>query len=417
MRNAWIFFFSVWAAGASFAACVGDAPDAGSNGGDGGGDGGGGDATTGGDSGGGGDGSSDTDAGVDSGPKCGYAGEECCGPPLKDCVNGTACVSGKCKANDIWIVGEYVPVVFQIANTSAHYNGTSWSQVLPIGPADGGTNSYIASVFGFAPGSYLSITQNDLVFNLRPGAPDWNLCGPTGSSTNCPALTTTKQLSSIFGFSTSDYWIAGVDTMLHCNGPTCTPTTTGLPVSFGGGFLAGTSSTNLYYALFNGAYHYDGVSWSTVDGLTDSYVMWARAANDVWGASGNGFQHWDGSGWSSEYGVTRLDGGAFPGSILSLSGSTTDDVWAGGETVAGDGFLIHWDGTSWKEVPIPSGSTGVVSVWTASKIEAYAATYQGSGVPGPILAWDGSHWTSMAAPAVPSGTAWTQIFGSARPRP
>jgi hypothetical protein len=79
--------------------------------------------------------------------------------------------------------------------------------------------------------------------------------------------------------------------------------------------------------------------------------------------------HWNGSAWTS-YGIgdTRW--------VFSLWGTAPNDVWGVGG--AGDGYLGHWDGTSWVHVTsnylghVGGGAPG--DFWTAStELEHHAA--------------------------------------------
>lgn len=84
--------------------------------------------------------------------------------------------------------------------------------------------------------------------------------------------------------------------------------------------------------------------------------------------------------------------------LTAIWGSGKDDVWA----VGAAGTAIHWDGTSWKAHPIPTGhtlfgvwGTGSGELWTAS---TYTAAFRGTIQPADAsVAWD-----SLPAMPVPS---------------
>ena len=72
-------------------------------------------------------------------------------------------------------------------------------------------------------------------------------------------------------------------------------------------------------------------------------------------------------------------------SLESVVAIAPDDVWAGGESFDGvdyHGLALHWDGSTWTEVPTPGGLYGLVAL---ASDDVFAS---GAG----ILHWDGSDW-------------------------
>jgi hypothetical protein len=94
-------------------------------------------------------------------------------------------------------------------------------------------------------------------------------------------------------------------------------------------------------------------------------------------------------------------------SLVSISGSSANDVWAVGD----EGAIIHWDGNSWTEVPsglqtiwVPTGGQSALrGVWSAGPGDAWA-------VGDAILHWDGTSWSVAVAP-VPN-VFWQAVWGA-----
>ena len=64
--------------------------------------------------------------------------------------------------------------------------------------------------------------------------------------------------------------------------------------------------------------------------------------------------HWNGSGWK-----VSPTGTGHPGVVESLAAVDAKDIWAVGDIWAGDSDFLHWDGSTWQEVPvtIPGGGS------------------------------------------------------------
>ncbi|MBP6832170.1 MAG: vanadium-dependent haloperoxidase [Deltaproteobacteria bacterium] len=98
--------------------------------------------------------------------------------------------------------------------------------------------------------------------------------------------------------------------------------------------------------------HYDGARWERVGTATRGDLWWAQAFADgtVWmgGASATLLRHQGG----------RIERFAAPGSaratVFGLWGARPDDVYAVGSTAGRNGFVWHFDGTSWRDTALPS---------------------------------------------------------------
>ncbi|HET9930877.1 MAG TPA: hypothetical protein VFQ35_09330 [Polyangiaceae bacterium] len=80
--------------------------------------------------------------------------------------------------------------------------------------------------------------------------------------------------------------------------------------------------------------------WCVVSGLPKQVTfsaVWGASANDIWIAGESGtLLHWDGSTWTEVPSGTQS-------ALRALSGTSAKDVWAAGL----DGVLLHFDGSSW----------------------------------------------------------------------
>lgn len=119
--------------------------------------------------------------------------------------------------------------------------------------------------------------------------------------------------------------------------------------------------------------HWDGRRWQSVKipgsanwGLNQVEEV---APDDVW-AVGMDYDtrqsvavHWDGHRW------TRTPTPVFPDSavLFDVAARTPTDVWAVGWSRDTDkqrpaGLALHWDGTSWTQVPLPTGTFSLQAV-------------------------------------------------------
>jgi hypothetical protein len=133
--------------------------------------------------------------------------------------------------------------------------------------------------------------------------------------------------------------------------------------------------------------------------------VWAVGAHFEVSKSGPLVQHWDGSTWD-----TLMSGHQRYNSLelTDVDPVATDDVWAVGFTY-GRASSLHWDGSSWSEVPAATGFAGAVflgvtAVSPTDLLVVGKATAAG-GYDIPIAQRsDGSRWTAVPVPR-PAGVA------------
>lgn len=153
--------------------------------------------------------------------------------------------------------------------------------------------------------------------------------------------------------------------------------------------------------------------------------VFGRTATDAWAvgvygnvvkhdANGGLILHWDGTEWTWVHGPNpqflneRLD---------SVSGTSANDVWAVGAIARSQSqppklpWALHWDGTAWSVVPMPSGAVGAgygtgglhavaaisaSNAWTVGKVPSGGAL---------VEHWDGSAWSVASVPATEATAA------------
>ncbi len=129
--------------------------------------------------------------------------------------------------------------------------------------------------------------------------------------------------------------------------------------------------------------------------------------------------HWSGTAWKQV--TSPAPSGALSKSLNAVSAASATDAWAVGfyENSSGANLplAVHWNGTAWKVMksPAPSGGTGIqlTGVSTVSATDALAVgTYTPRGVGNAtfLLHWNGTAWKQMTIP-IPSGATNTRLFG------
>jgi hypothetical protein len=198
----------------------------------------------------------------------------------------------------------------------------------------------------------------------------------------------------------------------------------------GDAWIVGSGGSGVTQAT---TWHWDGRSWQQVvipDGpgtASTLAAVSARAPDDVWAVGGRGsfparqlILHWDGQGWTP-YTAPDLDGEAILSDVVALGRA---DVWAVGSTtvpaptgsapgtVTDRPLAEHWDGRSWRDVPLPEASGRFYGVTGDGHGGIWAAGERPDGR-GFFARWDGARWELSAAPApgapgtaAPSAAVW-----------
>jgi hypothetical protein len=171
--------------------------------------------------------------------------------------------------------------------------------------------------------------------------------------------------------------------------------------------------------------HWNGSAWSIVSspngGVTGNHFSTLQAVtaispSDVWAVGSQAgirnrvpatvplIEHWNGTRWSISPVPT-----AAVGVLESVSATSASDVWAagGGQQNGQSTVALHFDGSSWKLVPVPtppSTSGGLFAVKALSAADAWAVgeSFPNAGGNGKVLTdhWNGTSWQVVTAPPV-----------------
>ena len=175
------------------------------------------------------------------------------------------------------------------------------------------------------------------------------------------------------------------------------------------------------------SWHRDATGWTEVPVPTAGTsllirTLWRLASNDIF-AGGDGVAlHWNGSAWSSLPAPLPTPDTGRAMAINGIFAAGDTDVWAVG-TFVGSGAisaLEHWNGTAWTLYTQQSG------VWLASPTgtfphEAFNGIWGsgagdiwvvGSSDPGKLTHFDGTTWTNVALPNLPSGVTLSDVWGA-----
>jgi hypothetical protein len=342
---------------------------------------------------------------------------------------------------DVWAVSGLVTT--PTATTLAHWNGTTWSNVIV------GSSFNLTAVWAGAP---------DDVWAVAPTGTAVHFDGATWSKKSVGTL---NDLSTVFGFAPNDVWVGGATaTMLHYDGNTWTSVSTGL-FSDDVKSIWGASSSDMWACTSGGTYRGGLQGWSKasntpceqVFGLSSKNVMfrtstrmggWDGKTLDLTALSLTGSQISSVGGeflvssdadTAAQWGVNNLlhgpsfkgldsythrfapffpvlmwssagvsyaisETGAFatttgPGSwnlggsvgttktLDAIYGTSGTDIWAVGPS----GIATHYDGNAWSAQSLQAAT--LTDVWGAAPDDFYAtgaAAYH----------WDGAAWTPLA---------------------
>jgi hypothetical protein len=179
--------------------------------------------------------------------------------------------------------------------------------------------------------------------------------------------------------------------------------------------------------------HWNGSTWTEVaspsPGATDNQLngVLSLAADNAWAVGAADMDtlilHWNGTNWSQV--ASPSPGGVYGASFLnSVSALAANDIWAAGayQVVGyGDTLVLHWDGTSWTQVDSPSPGVQyddvLKSVVMVSTGDGWAVgSYTFNNIRRTLtLHWDGTSWTQVPSPGGGSGDNF--LYGSAATGP
>lgn len=148
------------------------------------------------------------------------------------------------------------------------------------------------------------------------------------------------------------------------------------------------------------------------EGTSHPHGVAAAGPNDIWGVGyvivpggeDNTFIHWDGSTWSN---VPGPDPDTYS-KLNAVSAAASNDVWAAGSygpsSSIGSTMLLHWDGTQWTQAtsPNPGSQHTLFGVVVAGPGDVWAVgRYFSGGIYQTLtLRLVGDVWTHVASPNV-----------------
>ncbi|HEY4178974.1 MAG TPA: hypothetical protein VGM90_19140 [Kofleriaceae bacterium] len=148
--------------------------------------------------------------------------------------------------------------------------------------------------------------------------------------------------------------------------------------------------------------HWNGTSWSASAGVvasTTNTAIWGSSTTDVWVSCTAQMQHWNGTTWST---------GNLSATPNDLDGSSSTDVWSGGDNTGVLHYAAGWTGSS----PAATAPSGVgANVYSIEAMAANDVWACGAG----CAHWNGTAWTTantnLISFAQMYGTATDRVFG------
>lgn len=204
----------------------------------------------------------------------------------------------------------------------------------------------------------------------------------------------TSTYFAMWGTSNKDIWIVGeYGRISHFDGTTWTQVASGVSESLRG---VGGSGPSDVWAIGDKAtiLHYDGTSFTPSaggPGISSVNALWVSSASEVWvGGTSGTLARWNGSAW------TRWPK-QFARDISAMWGSGPSDVWATGGTVVSEVMLLRYNGATWEAQPSPVGLEVPTALWGSGPLDLWM-----TGNYGGLLHWNGATWKK-----VPIGTNHT----------
>ena len=181
--------------------------------------------------------------------------------------------------------------------------------------------------------------------------------------------------------------------------------------------------------------HWGGSQWAYVNspnpGAEDNVLQGVAAdsPSDAWAvgdqinAAGTTLpliEHWNGTAWSVA--IVPSVGQTLGSELTGVAAISPQDAWAVGYFSTSGGqsapnlqqpLALHWNGSQWQSVAMPSPSTGsyesLSAVAAVSSHDVWAVGDDSAGNSALIEHWDGSAWKVVAAPTAVNGGALTGL--------
>jgi photosystem II stability/assembly factor-like uncharacterized protein len=218
--------------------------------------------------------------------------------------------------------------------------------------------------------------------------------GVTLTWTQETSLTGTA-LYGVWGSGPDDVYAVGDGVIVHSNGASWTPQTTG---DYGFRAVWGSSANDVYAVGSGGAVSHtsdQGTTWSqVVIGVAANYGgVWGSSASDVYIVGDSAIAHSTNSGATWNVQANATGEGYF-----HVWGSGPNDVYAVGQNLTGgkNCLVSHTSngGANWIDTTNPCSGIALLGIWGASASEVYVVDGDGFG--------DGGIWRSTN-----SGATWS----------
>jgi hypothetical protein len=296
---------------------------------------------------------------------CQRAADGCLAPVYSECATAQLCIGAACSTVPVVWEAMTVPSatgglhgiwgysgndVFAVGDVIIHYDGIAWGT-----QASGmNTNQFLFDVWGSSSTDVFAVGTGGTI--LHYDGVEWS---PQASGTS-------KYLVAVWGSSSSDVFAAGDSLILHYDGVAWSTLVTAPETEIvalwgdspGSIFALGRGP---YPTPGNRAYRYDGAAWKLMEGEVQGFSLWGSSPMDVYAVGlGDGAFHYDGHSWTHQSTVNRGY------ENLAISGTSSSNVF-----IVGDwGSVLHYDGSAWQ--PQNSGTDAILAdVWAASTNDVF----------------------------------------------
>lgn len=272
--------------------------------------------------------------------------------------------------DDIWAVGAVDS--FNNAALAMHYNGRRWTTVRTPSPPEG---SQLNDVVAIGPDDVWAVGHTNPGDYGDALAMHWDGSGWTTVPVPQPGGDGFDYLVGVDGVATDDVWAVGA------------------------------SDTAPYTVIL----HWEGERWTETDigdctssrsGLRGISML---SATDGWAVGDVTTCRWNGNRWKLVPSLQpRPLNFEINYQLRDVSAATPDDAWAVGSVVFDyqdylefGSFTEHWNGSEWKRVQNPSGTT-INGVEALAPDNVWAV---GQGLAGPVIVrWNGAAWNDIPVP-------------------
>ena len=264
----------------------------------------------------------------------------------------------------VWATSSQKYVAIGPQGGLAWFDGSKWHPSSMGGPGD------LNGLIGFSDDEFYIVGQTAKVLHYN------------GSDflpvTNLP---TTMNLYGIWGEDSSDVIVVGDKTVL--SGPVNSLTQESVPIVANWRAAWGTGKHRYVTGELGKMLHFTGSQWEKMVTGTDKTLlaMWGFATDDIYAVGEAAtLVHYDGEKWSPMKAYGNEDT-----VFMDVWGSATDDVYVTAQ-IEGVGYLLHYDGASWK-IALAGTAVNLRHVHGTGDNNVFAVGQQGT-----IVRYDGKGW-------------------------